>query len=606
VARLRSTQRWLTVLTVGIVALYILLFAAFARSVGPQDADQFLVFHELQYWNFSLFGLAKQWSPVMCSGLSLAAEPQVPFLSLGMLLAYLAGPFWGLKLATVLYFVAGWIGAYLYAGLWLQERVQRSLVASLFIGNGFFIFRLAFGHDDFIPFLTLPLMLWALHTSVRIGWRGWRNRLGYIQLVLLFGGGLSLVIDGSPVSIIHLLFWVALYAFTLAMTTRSFSPLAALLGAAATAAVLDAGYLWPMLEAQAEFPRLAADTFTNPLALPWFAVMPVRGRLIQPANGMGHEMSVCIGPVVAWLIWRYRRPLWKELPVTLRGPIVVVGVASLVLGMGSLAVLHIPSWLSPFDLLRPLPGFRSLDVTARYWGFFALPLSLLGAAALFRFVRDNPSSRKGHAWMAAAVVIQLVFQGAVISHQWIQRRSYSAIAARQDWQNGGGLVDYGYKVDTDSQSRSITPSRGVIDCYDDDDFQKANMLPGKTLVLQASRSGPAGSEPLRVEASFLDWSHLQLSPDRDALNRQAGGIVRIVLNQAYNRHWTSSTCDSFASQSGNLTLQCPVAAIAAKPIVAGFLDPVSTLGARVSVRAWLGWIVLVLMLRFVNARTIDR
>jgi len=93
VARLRSTQRWLTVLTVGIVALYILLFAAFARSVGPQDADQFLVFHELQYWNFSLFGLAKQWSPVMCSGLSLAAEPQVPFLSLGMLLAYLAGPF---------------------------------------------------------------------------------------------------------------------------------------------------------------------------------------------------------------------------------------------------------------------------------------------------------------------------------------------------------------------------------------------------------------------------------------------------------------------------------------------------------------------------------
>jgi hypothetical protein len=42
------------------------------------------------------------------------------------------------------------------------------------------------------------------------------------------------------------------------------------------------------------------------------------------------------------------------------------------MGVGSLKVLHLPTWLRPFDLLRPLPGFRSfprgLGVLARVNG----------------------------------------------------------------------------------------------------------------------------------------------------------------------------------------------------------------------------------------------
>ena len=60
----------------------------------------------------------------------------------------------------------------------------------------------------------------------------------------------------------------------------------------------DAGYLWPMLQSQAAFPRLTADRFTSALSLLWFALLPLRGKLL-PANGNGHELSVFIGPVVA-------------------------------------------------------------------------------------------------------------------------------------------------------------------------------------------------------------------------------------------------------------------------------------------------------------------
>lgn len=77
-----ARRRWAYAFVVAIPVIYAAVLFTCWQRVGPRDHDQFLVFHELQYWNANLFGLAKQWSPVMCSGLSLAGEPQVPFASL--------------------------------------------------------------------------------------------------------------------------------------------------------------------------------------------------------------------------------------------------------------------------------------------------------------------------------------------------------------------------------------------------------------------------------------------------------------------------------------------------------------------------------------------
>src|SRR5882762_10499352 len=110
-------RRWLSALSLGIVTVYAVFYVVFLSRSGPKDGDQFLVFHSLQYWNASMFGIAKQWTPLMCSGLSMAGEPQVPFMSLSMALSYMLGPLWGVKLAIAIYLLAGWAGAYLYAGL---------------------------------------------------------------------------------------------------------------------------------------------------------------------------------------------------------------------------------------------------------------------------------------------------------------------------------------------------------------------------------------------------------------------------------------------------------------------------------------------------------
>jgi hypothetical protein len=60
---------------VAIVVIYGTFFITFLGQTGPRDADQFLVFHSLQYWNATMFGLAKQWTPLICAGLSVAGEP---------------------------------------------------------------------------------------------------------------------------------------------------------------------------------------------------------------------------------------------------------------------------------------------------------------------------------------------------------------------------------------------------------------------------------------------------------------------------------------------------------------------------------------------------
>jgi len=590
-----AAARWLTALAIGVVALYVLFFIVFFRQSGPRDGDQFLVFHSLQYWNAALFGIAKQWTPVMCSGLSLAGEPQVPFMSLSMALSYVWGPLWGVRLTTAAYLGAGWFGGFLYAGLWLRIRLQRSLAASLFIGNGFFFCRLGFGHFDFIPFLILPLILWVLHRGAQ--WSSERFGIGsalrLLFTVLLVGATVALVIDGSPVAIIHLLLWIGIYAGALSISIRRAAPAAIFGLAVSLAAFLDAGYLWPMLQSQAFFPRLTADRFTSALSLVWFAILPLRGKVL-PANGNGHELSVYIGPVLFYCLWRYRSWLATELPAALSRPLLVVSVASIVLGMGSLKGLHVPTWSSPFDLLRPLPGFRSIGVTGRYWGFLALPLSLMGAAALWRSASELRPGWRMHAFFASVLIFQLGFQAETLTSQWLHSPPFLAASLRTPFKHGPEAIEYVAIPSGHFQGQILTPTRGVCDCYDMDDFTRAQNGPGSTLIAQVMMNGNALLSAPPFDAQFVTWSHIRLhggctTGSEPACALSPGTRIQFTFSQAYHQGWKASGCTTSASSLGNLIVDCPAEYLRAARLDVVFDDPSSDRGARISLTLWAAW-----------------
>lgn len=591
-------SRWLSALSLGIIVVYAIFFVLFFGRTGPKDGDQYLVFHSLQYWNASMFGMAKQWTPLMCAGLSMAAEPQVPFMSLSMALSYALGPLWGIRLATAIYLLVGWVGAYLYAGLWLRFSSQRSLAAALFIGNGFFICRLGFGHFDFVPFLILPLMLWALHrgTERRSPERGLvkLNRMGL--LVMLMGASISLAIDGSPVAIIHLLVWIGLYALVLAITARSALLVLIFGGAVAIAVVLDAGYLWPMLQSQAAFPRLTPDRFTSVLSFLWFALLPLRGKVL-PANGNGHELSVFVGPVLAFLLWRYRHWLAATLPNTMKRPLLVVSLVSIVLGMGSLKVLHVPIWLSPFDALRPLPGFRSIGVTGRYWGFLALPLSLLGAGALWKYATETPPGWRLHACFAVVLALQLGFQINTLSVPWLHAPRYRSAVPSDYFRRGPETIEYVATQDRYLQGELMAPTRGVSDCYDMDDFTHADIGPGNALIKRVLQDGKPVVAPLTMRATFSTWSHIRLGIDcrseSAASCMDAPARMQMELRQAFHPLWQAPGCTTSASAHGNMIVDCPVARLREGPIELNFDDTTSDYAAHISTTAWKIWLFLI-------------
>jgi hypothetical protein len=582
--------RWWGAFTFSIPVLYGLILILCSRRIGTADYDQSLVFHELQYWNANLFGLAKQWSPVMCSGLSLAGEPQIPFASLTMLFGYVLGPLTGIVVGTLMYLAIGWIGGYLYSGLWFQHRRQRLLAASLFIGNGFFVCRIAHGHVDFIPFLALPLALWVIHRTCERDNPALNIPIRVVGALLL-GALFGVVIDGSPVSIIHWAFWIGIYSTVLSWTRRSLLPLITFASACSVATFLDAGYLWPMLTAQADFPRKTADTFTGPWSLPWFMLIPMRGKVL-PANGTGIELSVFIGPFLAFLIWRYRHVLREQLPHEMKMPLLVVSCVSIWLGMGSLHAAGLPAWISPFDWLRPLPGFRSMGVTGRFWGFLALPLSLLAAAALWRFMHNEAPGRRRTLLLSGALLLQVTFQGESVASAWWPSRVHHEASLQGLYDGHPRQIEMMVNPSTvrapHLQGEYISPVRAITNCYDMDDFTRAPPRSGMSLIDATRVGADSKSSPPSLEAGFVTWNRIRIAAapqSRDSTVANPGSLLQITLNQAYHSRWTSLECKLTRSAAGNLVANCPADTLSAGSVDLVFFDPVSDLGMHVSIRS---------------------
>src|SRR5262249_1063872 len=199
----------------------------------------------------------------------------------------------------------------------------------------------------------------------------------------MLGGGLlfALSTDGAPITILLLLVWVGLDAAVVAAQSRSARPLVFFSGSLVVAAFLNAIYYLPLAVNAVDFPRARPGVFLDPLLFVWFLLLPVRGKLL-PAPANGQEFSVYIGPVLAYLLVRYRREIGKAFSRETLARFLVVSGATFLVGLGAWKALG--AWLppGPFDLLHRLPGFETIGLPSRFWGLLALPLALPAAVCL--------------------------------------------------------------------------------------------------------------------------------------------------------------------------------------------------------------------------------
>jgi hypothetical protein len=472
---------------------------------------------------------------------------------------------------------------------------MKLLAASMFVANGFAFCRLAYGHTTLLPALLVPGILWGFH---RLGdWthagaglqRGARWALGLFVLGAVF----ALAMDGAPQVIAYVMFWIGLYALTLSFVRRSAGPVLVFVGAVAVAAVLDAAWLWPMVEAQQHHPRIRELRFTNPGGLLFFLVVPMRTTSpFRPSLGNGHELTVFVGIVVAYALWRYRRKLRRVVPRDLAVPLLVTSLVSIWVGMGSLEALGVPRVLSPYDWLRQLPGFRSLGVTGRFWGFLALPLSLLGSVALRWLFLQRAGRRHFAIWVVLAF-IPLVFLVTTVGEKLGGSRVYEPFSLEGLYDGGGERVEYVYR-DLGFQGLLITPTTGVIDAYNSHDFFRPPIEPGSQLVRSVHIDGRE-VERAGFDGVFMTWRHIRLRPP-EAAALPAGDAVRIVLNQAWHKYWRADAGAVARGDENHLEVVLDRDALLRGPVDVRYHDPVSVLGVEVSGIAWLALLPLLLVL----------
>ena len=556
-------------LTIAVPAIYVLTCGLLLLRKGDNDWDQLLAFHLIERWNGQLSGLAKHWNPLMAGGMSLAGDPQVPVLSPSMLLARVLPLAAALKLSLLFFVGLGWTGTFLLARRLALDRATAALAASLFAGSGYIVSHLHHGHIGFLGTLTLPLWLWASRVAIP-GSGEPPGRVLRRLLALVLGGGVlfALSIDGSPMVILLLLVWVGLDAALLGWQRRSFAPLAFFAGAVATGAALDAIYVLPMVANQTVFPRLRRLEFVNPALFFWFLLLPMRGKVI-PAPANGHEFSLYIGPVLASLLIRQRAWIGQAFPADERRRALVMSAVTFVIGLGAFRALS--PWLppGPFDLLHALPGFRTVNIPSRFWGYLALPLALAGAVAIRRFETAPWAGARTRLVWALLFLFALPFQVVSLASPFLNRLGRGPVPARMVAAPIRTIVNVEGPVA--SQALALAPDVGIIQAYNLHDYIRGAVVPGQELIRPSADDGAPGAR-----AEWRDWSEILVTLPA------GGGPGVIVLNQNFHPTWRATPGEAARDGAGNLVLRLPVAVPAGTTVRLWFRDEWSVRGASVS------------------------
>jgi hypothetical protein len=200
-----------------------------------------------------------------------------------------------------------------------------------------------------------------------------------------------------------------------------------------------------------------------------------------------------------------------------------------------------------------------------------------------------------HVCLGLAVIFQLGFQAETLVALWLHSPHYRPASHENFFRYGPEDIDYVAIEDHHLQGQVMTPARGISDCYDMDDFIRAETGSGNHLVMRVMQDWKPSNAPLIAHAGFASWSHIRLTVDcplsgNDASCATPFGRMQVVLRQAYHPLWKAPGCDTYAGMRGNLIVDCPASRAHEGAIELDFRDATSNLGARTSMASWKFWL----------------
>jgi hypothetical protein len=219
----------------------------------------------------------------------------------------------------------------------------------------------------------------------------------------------------------------------------------------------------------------------------------------------------------------------------------------------------------------------------------------MSAAALWKFASELRPGWRMHVCLASVLIFQLGFQAETLISQWLHSPPFSTASLATPFKHGPETVEYIAIPGGHLQGQILTPTRGVCDCYDMDDFTRAQNGPGSTLIAQVMVNGKDLISAPSFKAQFVTWSHIRLhggcaTGSEPACALSPSTRIQFTLSQAYHQGWTASGCTTSASAHGNLILDCPAENLRAASLEVVFDDPSSDWGAHISLTLWAAWL----------------
>ena len=407
--RLDRAFPWALALLIVVAAGPMLLRFGWVSS-NP-DWRMHLAFHGMARDAILRGGEYPLWCPYFGGGVPICGHPENPLPSPLAIPSILFGEVAGLKIASLLVWIVGGLGTYLFA-----RRVARigpvgaGAAAGVLALSAWFPQRLLSGNFNELCFFLFPLILTLFALSIRsakTSLKQYAFGLGAAALVAVC------LIDGKTCNLILGLMLLCLACFeTLhAPRDRRWIPLAALAAVLAAAALFAAVKLVPMSVATREFLTGARRPYYHAMdrepvrgfPLWWILKHLVmlereggRGSLRYAYHWIGLLPAVCL-PLAAILDWRRARGWLAAFAVS------------------ALALMGPRSPVDVFQTLRLLPGFHLIMGPAKYFTFplvFAAAM-LCGIAVASLWARAPGRLRRWLAWPLGLIVV-----GTLIGGDW--------------------------------------------------------------------------------------------------------------------------------------------------------------------------------------------
>jgi hypothetical protein len=236
----RSSADRLLIPAYAVVTLYFTApLLATGANLGVEDWDVLLFYHAAVIKSVVEYGRLPVWNPWYCGGNVLWQNPQVPLLSPAYLFATVVPLALAMKLDIVLHYLIGFLGMHvlLTRGFKLAYPPGVFFLACLFTLAGGPVFHLAVGHATFLPYFSLPWVLFFFLRGIARGALRDGVAAAAILAVAIYNGG------------IHITFMAALALTCLALVStilkRDARPLVVLAVVGVVAFLLAAPKLLP-------------------------------------------------------------------------------------------------------------------------------------------------------------------------------------------------------------------------------------------------------------------------------------------------------------------------------------------------------------------------